>query len=112
MVLQLPPLQTFKRHAIGHPQAEPPPGSSIFRLLCLRSTRKASGAPVASELRCQCLRTSQGIHPKNIQSVQVTSPGPHCAQTQVIATLKNGQKACLNPAAPMVKRILEKMLNK
>uniref|UniRef100_A0A2I3HUY2 C-X-C motif chemokine n=1 Tax=Nomascus leucogenys TaxID=61853 RepID=A0A2I3HUY2_NOMLE len=69
------------------------------------------GASVATELRCQCLQTLQGIHPKNIQSVNVKSPGPHCAQTEVIATLKNGQKACLNPASPIVKKIIEKMLN-
>ncbi|XP_030674843.1 C-X-C motif chemokine 2 isoform X1 [Nomascus leucogenys] len=68
------------------------------------------GAPMATELRCQCLQTLQGIHLKNIQSVNVKSPGPHCAQTEVIATLKNGQKACLNPASPMVKKIIEKML--
>ncbi|EHH53724.1 Macrophage inflammatory protein 2-beta [Macaca fascicularis] len=70
------------------------------------------GAPVATELRCQCLQTLQGIHPKNIQSVIVKAPGPHCAETEVIATLKNGQKACLNPASPMVQKIIEKILNK
>uniref|UniRef100_A0A8D1G406 C-X-C motif chemokine n=1 Tax=Sus scrofa TaxID=9823 RepID=A0A8D1G406_PIG len=72
----------------------------------------AAGAPVGGELRCQCLQTVQGIHLKNIQNLKVTSPGPHCDQTEVIATLKNGQEVCLNPAAPMVKKIIEKMLNK
>ncbi|XP_014402087.1 PREDICTED: growth-regulated protein homolog gamma-like [Myotis brandtii] len=67
---------------------------------------------VITELRCQCLQTLQGIHPRNIQSVKVTSPGPHCDRTEVIATLKNGQKVCLNPASPLVKKILDKMLNK
>uniref|UniRef100_A0A8D0N921 C-X-C motif chemokine n=1 Tax=Sus scrofa TaxID=9823 RepID=A0A8D0N921_PIG len=71
-----------------------------------------AGAPVGGELRCQCLQTVQGIHLKNIQNLKVTSPGPHCDQTEVIATLKNGQEVCLNPAAPMVKKIIEKMLNK
>uniref|UniRef100_A0A8D2GXZ8 Chemokine interleukin-8-like domain-containing protein n=1 Tax=Urocitellus parryii TaxID=9999 RepID=A0A8D2GXZ8_UROPR len=59
-----------------------------------------------------CLQTVQGIHLKNIQSVKVTPSGPHCAQTEVIATLKNGQEACLNPEAPLVKKIIHKMLNK
>lgn len=71
-----------------------------------------AAAPVVSELRCQCLKTLQGIHFKNIQSVKVTPSGPHCDRTEVIATLKNGQEACLNPAAPMVKKIIDKMLNK
>uniref|UniRef100_A0A9L0SSB8 C-X-C motif chemokine n=1 Tax=Equus caballus TaxID=9796 RepID=A0A9L0SSB8_HORSE len=69
-----------------------------------------AGAPVVSELRCQCLQTVQGIHLKNIQSVKVTPAGSHCAQTEVIATLKNGQETCLNPEAPMVKKMIEKML--
>uniref|UniRef100_A0A452TKR7 Chemokine interleukin-8-like domain-containing protein n=1 Tax=Ursus maritimus TaxID=29073 RepID=A0A452TKR7_URSMA len=60
----------------------------------------------------RCLQTLQGIHLKNIQNVKVTPSGPHCAQTEVIATLKNGQDVCLNPEAPMVRRIINKMLNK
>ncbi|XP_059524648.1 growth-regulated protein homolog gamma-like isoform X1 [Myotis daubentonii] len=67
---------------------------------------------VVNELRCQCLETLPGIHPKIIQSVKVTSPGPHCDQTEVIATLKNGQKVCLNPASPLVKKFVNKLLNK
>lgn len=43
-----------------------------------------AGAPVVNELRCQCLQTLQGIHFKNIQSVKVTPPGPHCDQTEVM----------------------------
>lgn len=42
------------------------------------------GAPVANELRCQCLQTMAGIHLKNIQSLKVTPPGPHCTQTEVM----------------------------
>ncbi|XP_066240837.1 growth-regulated protein homolog gamma-like [Saccopteryx leptura] len=84
----------------------------LLLLLLVAACRHAAGAPVASELRCQCLQTAQGINVKNIHSVKVTQPGPHCAQTEVIATLKNGQKVCLNPAAPMVKKMISKLLNK
>uniref|UniRef100_A0A8D2JLK3 C-X-C motif chemokine n=1 Tax=Sciurus vulgaris TaxID=55149 RepID=A0A8D2JLK3_SCIVU len=80
-------------------------------LLLVASGRRAAGAPVVTELRCQCLQTVQGIHLKNIQSVKVTPSGPHCAQTEVLATLKNGLEACLNPEAPVVKKIIHKMLN-
>ncbi|XP_054445882.1 C-X-C motif chemokine 2-like [Pteronotus mesoamericanus] len=86
--------------------------AALLLLLLVAACRGAAGAPVASELRCQCLQTSQRIPFKQIQSVEVTSPGAHCAQTEVIATFKNGQKACLNPEAPMVKKMIEKMLNK
>ncbi|KAM9237793.1 growth-regulated protein homolog gamma-like [Dugong dugon] len=86
--------------------------AALLFLLLVAAGRLAAGAPVGSELRCQCVKTVQGIHLKNIESLKVTSPGPHCAQTEVIATLKNGQDVCLNPAAPMVKRIIQKMLNR
>ncbi|XP_058402421.1 growth-regulated protein homolog gamma-like [Diceros bicornis minor] len=84
--------------------------AALLLLLLVAAARRAAGAPVVSELRCQCLQTVQGVHQKNIQSVKVTSPGSHCAQTEVIATLKNGQKACLNPEAPMVKKIIARIL--
>uniref|UniRef100_A0A452FWP7 C-X-C motif chemokine n=1 Tax=Capra hircus TaxID=9925 RepID=A0A452FWP7_CAPHI len=86
--------------------------ASIRDLLCpLTHSVLPAGAPVVNELRCQCLQTVQGIHLKNMQSVKVTPPGPHCGQAEVIATLKTGQEVCLNPAAPMVKKIIDKMLN-
>ncbi|XP_008059816.2 DENN domain-containing protein 2D-like [Carlito syrichta] len=87
------------------------PQAALLLLLLVVAGRHVTGAPVVSELRCQCLQSAHGIHPKNIRSVKVTSPGPHCAQTEVIATLKNGQDACLNPTAPMVKKIIQRMLN-
>nr|XP_008540172.1 PREDICTED: uncharacterized protein LOC103565792 [Equus przewalskii] len=133
--LESPQLQSPERgHAVGrHPRVSQlrstqgrgrtreRPGAScaprllraaLLLLLLVAATRRAAGAPVVSELRCQCLQTVQGIHQKNIQSVKVTPAGSHCAQTEVIATLKNGQKACLNPAAPMVKKMIDRMLNK
>ncbi|KAM8804090.1 permeability factor 2-like [Rhynchonycteris naso] len=86
--------------------------AALLLLLLVAACRHAAGESVVSELRCQCLQTSQGINVKNIKSVKVTQPAPHCAQTEVIATLKNGQEVCLNPAAPMVKKIIDKILNK
>ncbi|XP_002717067.4 permeability factor 2 isoform X1 [Oryctolagus cuniculus] len=85
--------------------------TALLLLLLLAASRRAAGAPALTELRCQCLQTVQGIHLKNIQNLKVLSPGPHCAQTEVIATLKSGQEACLNPAAPMVKKFLQKRLS-
>ncbi|XP_068398925.1 growth-regulated protein homolog alpha-like [Eschrichtius robustus] len=86
--------------------------AALLFLLLVAAGRRAAGAPVVTELRCRCLQTLQGIHFKNIQSVQVTPPGPQCGQTEVVATLKTGQEVCLNPEAPMVKKIINKMLNK
>ncbi|XP_055967137.1 growth-regulated protein homolog gamma-like [Sorex fumeus] len=84
--------------------------AALLLLLLSAACRQAAGEPLDAELRCQCLETMQGIHFKNIQSVTVTPPAPHCPRTEVVATLKNGQQACLNPEAPLVKKIIEKML--
>ncbi|XP_021512118.1 growth-regulated alpha protein [Meriones unguiculatus] len=86
--------------------------AGLLLLLLLATSHQATGAPVANELRCQCLQTIAGIHPKSIQSLKVTPPGPHCTQTEVIATLKNGREACLNPEAPMVQKLVQKILKK
>uniref|UniRef100_G1Q322 C-X-C motif chemokine n=1 Tax=Myotis lucifugus TaxID=59463 RepID=G1Q322_MYOLU len=86
--------------------------AALLLLLLVAACRQAAEEPVVNELRCQCMQTMKGIHPKNIQSVKVTSPGTHCDQTEVIAILKNGQKVCLNPASPMVKKFVNKLLNK
>ncbi|XP_017743287.1 PREDICTED: growth-regulated alpha protein-like [Rhinopithecus bieti] len=77
---------------------------ALLLLLLVATGKRATGQPVATELRCQCLQTLQRIHPKNIQSVTVKAPGPHCTEIEVIATLKNGQKACLNPASPWFRK--------
>ncbi|XP_072604888.1 permeability factor 2-like [Vulpes vulpes] len=84
----------------------------LLLLLLLLGPAGTSGAPVVAELRCQCLQTLQGIHLKNIRSVQVTPSGPHCAQTEVVAALKDGREVCLNPEAPLVKRMIQKILSK
>ncbi|CAD7669036.1 unnamed protein product [Nyctereutes procyonoides] len=95
------------------PRAPRLPGSSaLLLLLLLLGPAGTAGAPVVAELRCQCLQTLQGIHLKNIQNVQVTPSGPHCARTEVIAALKDGREVCLNPEAPLVKRMIQKILSK
>ncbi|XP_035933916.1 platelet basic protein [Halichoerus grypus] len=62
------------------------------------------------ELYCMCMKTISGIHPSNIQNLEVLRAGPHCANVQVIATLKKGKKICLDPEAPKIKKIVQKIL--
>ncbi|KAM6161261.1 growth-regulated alpha protein [Erethizon dorsatum] len=76
------------------------------------AARRTAGAPATTELRCRCLQPVRGLHPKNIQSIAVTAPGPHCHQTEVVAMLKDGREACLDPEAPMVQRVLQRMLSR
>ncbi|KAM4854126.1 platelet basic protein-like [Thomomys bottae] len=63
-----------------------------------------------TELRCICLKTISGIHPSKIQSLEVIQSGPHCEKVQVIATLKDGRKVCLDPKILANKKILQNML--
>ncbi|XP_006993577.1 C-X-C motif chemokine 2-like [Peromyscus maniculatus bairdii] len=86
--------------------------ATLMLLLLLATSRQATGAVLATELRCQCPRTISRIDFKTIQSLKVTPPGPHCTQTEVIATLKDGQEVCLDPEAPLVRKIIQKILNK
>ncbi|XP_004465379.1 alveolar macrophage chemotactic factor [Dasypus novemcinctus] len=73
----------------------------------------ASAGPVAAvvrELRCMCLTTTPGIHPKMISSLQVIAAGPQCSKVEVVATLKNGREVCLDPEAPLFKKAIQKIL--
>uniref|UniRef100_A0A674J7T0 Chemokine interleukin-8-like domain-containing protein n=1 Tax=Terrapene triunguis TaxID=2587831 RepID=A0A674J7T0_9SAUR len=72
-----------------------------------------AGAPMAGELRCQCLQTETAvIPPKRIANVELIPEGPHCGVPEVIATTKQGKKVCLEPTAPWVKLIVTKILNR
>nr|XP_025041604.1 growth-regulated alpha protein-like [Pelodiscus sinensis] len=89
------------------------PRSLLLPLLLLAAfAALCRGAPLASELRCQCLQTMfDVIHPKRIARVELIPEGPHCEVPEVIATMKHGKKVCLDPAAPWVKLIITKILN-
>ncbi|CAH6885081.1 platelet basic protein [Phodopus roborovskii] len=62
------------------------------------------------ELRCRCPNIVSGIPLSRISFVNVFRPGVHCANVEVIATLKGGEKTCLDPNAPAVKKIVMKIL--
>ncbi|XP_059524715.1 platelet basic protein-like isoform X2 [Myotis daubentonii] len=62
------------------------------------------------ELRCTCITTTSGIHPRNFQNLKVFRAGPHCPNVEVIATLKNGKEICLDTNAPVIKKIVQKIL--
>ncbi|XP_003510051.1 permeability factor 2 [Cricetulus griseus] len=62
------------------------------------------------ELRCRCPNIVTGIPLSRISFVNVFRPGVHCANVEVIATLKGGEKTCLDPNAPAIKKIVMKIL--
>ncbi|XP_010638899.1 alveolar macrophage chemotactic factor-like [Fukomys damarensis] len=83
-------------------------------LLLLPPEPLAHAGPVATvlrELRCVCLSTTPGVHPKMIANLQVTVSGPKCPRVEVVASLKNGKQVCLDPEAPLIKKVIQKMLD-
>ncbi|CAN0479112.1 unnamed protein product [Rangifer tarandus platyrhynchus] len=67
---------------------------------------------MSTELRCQCIKThSTPFHPKFIKELRVIESGPHCENSEIIATLKNGREVCLDPEAPLIKKIVQKILD-
>uniref|UniRef100_A0A8C8SCM2 C-X-C motif chemokine n=1 Tax=Pelusios castaneus TaxID=367368 RepID=A0A8C8SCM2_9SAUR len=83
----------------------------LLLLLLAACAALCRGAPMTGELRCQCLETtSEVIRPKSVAQVELIQEGPHCEVAEVIATTKHGKKVCLDPTAPWVKLIINKIL--
>nr|XP_011732159.2 platelet factor 4-like [Macaca nemestrina] len=62
------------------------------------------------DLQCLCVKTTSQVRPRHITSLEVIKAGPHCPTAQLIATLKNGRKICLDLQAPLYKKIVKKLL--
>uniref|UniRef100_A0A3Q1FTZ7 Interleukin-8-like n=1 Tax=Acanthochromis polyacanthus TaxID=80966 RepID=A0A3Q1FTZ7_9TELE len=65
------------------------------------------GGP-AGPLRCECPPTKEKRKiGRLIAEVEVRPASSHCTEIEIIATLKkDGQKICLDPDAPWVKKVL------
>ncbi|MEQ2168053.1 hypothetical protein GOODEAATRI_010557 [Goodea atripinnis] len=55
---------------------------------------------------CQCVRTSQAIRRSLIIDVKVEPPRPYCSRSEVIVTLKDERKVCLDPKSQFTIRLL------
>ncbi|KAL0596092.1 Platelet factor 4 [Plecturocebus cupreus] len=64
------------------------------------------------DLQCLCVKTTSQVRPRRITSLEVIKAGPHCPTAQLIATLKNGRKICLDLKAPLYKKIVKKRLER
>ncbi|XP_051026282.1 C-X-C motif chemokine 6 [Acomys russatus] len=85
-----------------------------FLLLLTLPQRLAEAGPssafAAIELRCVCLSVTSRINPKMIMNLEVIPAGPQCPKVEVIAKLKNQKEVCLDPEAPLIKKIIQKIL--
>ncbi|KAM5271755.1 C-X-C motif chemokine 6-like [Ctenodactylus gundi] len=92
-----------------------PLGALLALLLLTPPGLLVQAGPVAAgqrELRCVCLTTTPGVHPRMITNLQVIAAGPQCATVQAVASLRNGKEVCLDPKAPLIKRVIQKMLER
>nr|ALC74691.1 interleukin 8 [Lutjanus campechanus] len=64
------------------------------------------------ELHCRCIQTESRPIGRHIGKVELIPPNSHCEETEIIATLKKtGQEVCLDPEAPWVKKVIEKIMS-
>ncbi|XP_040000943.1 interleukin-8-like [Xiphias gladius] len=64
------------------------------------------------ELHCRCIQTESKPIGRHIEKVELIPANSHCEETEIIATLKKtGVEVCLDPAAPWVKRVIDKILS-
>ncbi|KAJ8372648.1 hypothetical protein AAFF_G00280640 [Aldrovandia affinis] len=79
--------------------------------LAALSAEGMSVSGIGVDLRCRCIETESRRMVKLIQSVEMFPPSAHCKDTEIIATLKRtGQKICLDPTAPWVKKVIQRIL--
>ncbi|XP_009305130.1 interleukin-8 isoform X2 [Danio rerio] len=68
---------------------------------------------LAVDPRCRCIETESRRIGKHIKSVELFPPSPHCKDLEIIATLMTtGQEICLDPSAPWVKKIIDRIIVK
>ncbi|XP_005608775.1 platelet factor 4-like isoform X2 [Equus asinus] len=87
-------------------------GLLLLGLLLLPVVVSVASDPEAGEgdLHCLCVKTTTRVHPKQVRSLEVIKAGLHCPTPQVIATIRDGSKICVDPQAPLYKKIIKKLL--
>uniref|UniRef100_A0A8C6UMW2 Chemokine interleukin-8-like domain-containing protein n=1 Tax=Neogobius melanostomus TaxID=47308 RepID=A0A8C6UMW2_9GOBI len=72
----------------------------------------SEGMSLGVELHCRCILTESKHIGRHIAKVELIPANSHCEETEIIATLKNtGQEVCLDPEAPWVKKVIQKILS-
>nr|CCQ48611.1 interleukin 8 [Channa striata] len=63
------------------------------------------------ELHCRCIKTESKHIGSRIAKAELIPVNSHCDKTEIIATLKTGQKVCLDPEAPWVKKVIQRIMS-
>uniref|UniRef100_A0A3B5M272 Chemokine interleukin-8-like domain-containing protein n=1 Tax=Xiphophorus couchianus TaxID=32473 RepID=A0A3B5M272_9TELE len=66
------------------------------------------GESILVNLRCRCITKERKPIGRRIVALEVHPVSSHCAEIQIIATLKmEKRKVCLDPKAPWVQKVLK-----
>ncbi|XP_069869155.1 C-X-C motif chemokine 10 [Dipodomys merriami] len=66
------------------------------------------GIPLSRTIRCSCIKiSSRPVSPKSLDKLEIIPKSKSCEQVEVIATMKNGEKRCLNPESKAIKKLLK-----
>ncbi|XP_010735969.1 interleukin-8 [Larimichthys crocea] len=86
--------------------------ASIVLLAFLAISEGMSLRSLGVEQHCRCIMTESKPIGRHIAKVEIIPRNSHCEETEIIATLKvSGQEVCLDPEAPWVKRVIEKIVS-
>ncbi|XP_051900358.1 interleukin-8-like [Pristis pectinata] len=82
-------------------------------LFYVSSIQAASIGRSGTKLRCQCIKTSSNfIHPRFMENIEIIPSGPHCGNVEIIATLQDTNRVCLDPESSWVNKIIKKILSR
>ncbi|XP_031141863.1 interleukin-8-like isoform X2 [Sander lucioperca] len=87
--------------------------SIVVLLAFLAVSEGMSLRSLGVELHCRCIQTESKPIGRHIEKVELIPANSHCDETEIIATLKKtGQEVCLDPEAPWVKKVINKIMSK
>ncbi|XP_072108012.1 interleukin-8-like [Mobula birostris] len=85
--------------------------ATVTILILLLCAIAAQGVPIpGAQGRCHCIRTSfDVIHPKFIRNLKYIPSGSHCERAEIIVTLRNEKKVCVDPDARWLQALIAAM---
>uniref|UniRef100_A0A087YP01 Chemokine interleukin-8-like domain-containing protein n=1 Tax=Poecilia formosa TaxID=48698 RepID=A0A087YP01_POEFO len=87
--------------------------SVLIFLSFLATSKGMSLRSLGVELHCRCIQTESRPIGRHIEKVELIPANSHCEETEIIATLKkDGQEVCLDPEAPWVKKVIQRIMAK
>ncbi|CAG5939098.1 interleukin-8-like [Menidia menidia] len=84
----------------------------VVFLACLAISEGMSLRSLGVELHCRCIQTESRPIGRHIEKLELIPATSHCEDTEIIATLKKThQKVCLDPEAPWVKKVIQRIMS-